>query len=455
MPTIDLVEQRSLHFFYRVTQHDVSRSFEPHFWGRLAWQASRAYLTVQYALEAVSAMYEAYLRMEHVTHQSQGVLDTPTSRSALVAYSKAVKLISKDMSAGTIPLEAVLICCLLFVWLEFLRNDFATGMKHLRSGLSILLEAPGILTRRSLPLTAVDGSIPHIFTRLQIQATLHGCPSSDFNSAPMPCPSEAILSPRPHGFLTLAEARYFLDSKLLYIFQFIREKEAFEASRGIGATGYPEWSYLVARRDTHVAELMRWRVAFRSSSLFRTSNTVNSVGVLLLRLNFKVALMALTGLFFYSEMQYDEYNAEFQQLLTLVERILQSGPSKGNCLVLSLDTGIIPSLFFIILKCRERTIRRKAMEALKSAPEREGMWHRDSIIAATSWKVSVEEDLAARVFGVYQGPPPRDARIYRERVRDANSDGKSALVRFDGGPTGSSVTEWELNGLLSRLGDMM
>jgi len=409
---------------------------------------------VQYALDAVSALYKVYTMMEHTTHKSQGVLDTPTSRSALVSYNKAVKLVSDDLSAGTITLEAVLICCLLFVWLEFLRNDFATGIKHLQSGLAILQETAGLFSQSS-PATSIDGSIPHIFTRLQIQATLHGCPSSDFNSLPMKCPSEAVINPQPPAFFTLAEARHSLDSKLVYIFQFVREREAFEASRGSQATGCPEWPRLVAKRDAHVAELMRWSAAFQNSSLLMAGNAVNSVGVLLLRLSFELALMVLKDLFFDSEMQYDEYNSEFQQMLTLVEKVLRSGPPRRHHPVLSLDMGVIPALFYIILKCRDRKIRYKAMEALKSAPEREGMWHRDSIITATNWKVAVEERLAAGVLGADQGPLPRSARIYREKVRDASIHGKSAVVRFEGGEAGGSISEWELVGLLSRLGDMM
>ncbi|KAI1412063.1 hypothetical protein F5Y13DRAFT_180413 [Hypoxylon sp. FL1857] len=451
---ISAVERESLHFFWAATEHDVSRNFEPHFWGRVVLQASREYSTVQYALDAVSSLYKAYMTREHATHQSQGVLDTPTTRLALLCYNKAVKLISDDLAAGKIPLQAVLICCLLFIWLEFLRNDFATGMKHLQSGLAILQEAPGRCNRSSPALVAIDESIPHVFTRLQIQATLHGCPASDFNSSPMKCPSEAIINSHPSAFFTLAEARYSLDSKLVYVFQFVREKQTIETSRGTQASECPEWPQLAAKRDAHITELMEWNAAFQQSSLLGAGNSANSIAILLLQLNFEVAFTVLKTLFFDSEMQYDEYTTEFRQMLTLIEKILQSRPNR-QCPVLSLDMGIIPALCYIILKCRERSIRYKAMELLKSAPEREGMWHRDSIIVATNWKVTVEERLAAGVLGVDQSPLPISARIYREKVRDASMDGKSAVVRFDGGPAGSSITEWELNGLLSRLGDMM
>ncbi|KAI0835935.1 hypothetical protein F5Y06DRAFT_288765 [Hypoxylon sp. FL0890] len=452
VPTVNVVESEPQYFFWAATEHDVSRNFESHFWGRLVLQASKEYPTVQYALDAVSALYKVYMMMEHATHRSQGVLDTPTTRSALVSYNKAVKLISKDLSTGTTPLNAVLICCLLFVWLEFLRNDFATGLKHLQSGLAILHD---MHTRSSSAFTAIDESIPHIFSRLQVQATLHGCPSSDFNSSPTKCPSEVVTDPHPPVFPTLAEALYSLETKLVYIFQLVREKETFQASRGSQATGCPEWPRFVAKRDAHVAELMRWSAAFQHSPLLKKGEAATSIGGLLLQLSFEASLMVLKDLFFKSEMQYDEYNAEFKRMVTLVEKILQSGPPRGRRPVLSLDTGVIPALFYIILKCRERTTRHKAMELLKSAPEREGMWHRDSIIAVTSWKVTMEESLAAQVLGVDQGPLPNSARIYRERVQDASEDGKSATVRFDGGPAGSSTAELELNGLLSRLGDII
>ncbi|KAI0376120.1 hypothetical protein F5Y04DRAFT_293200 [Hypomontagnella monticulosa] len=453
--TIGNVERKSLHFFWVATEHDISRNFCPDFWGQLVLQASREYPTVQYALDAVSALYKAYMFMEHTTHRSQGVLDTATTRSALVCYNKAVKLISDDLSAGTIPIQAVLICCLLFVWLEFMRNDFATGIKHLQSGLAILHENLSVSSRNDSVSTRIDESLPHIFTCLQLQATVHGCPSSDFNSLPMKCPSEAIINLYPSVFTTLAEARYYLTRRLVYIYQFVREKQTFEHSKGFQVAGCPEWPQLMAKRDAHMRELMRWNAAFQHSKPSTAKYAAESVGVLLLRLNFEAALMVLRSMFFNSEMQFDEYNDVFELMLSLAEKILHAGAPKGQRPLLSLDTGVIPALCYIIAKCRERTIRYRAMEALKHAPLREGMWHKDSIIAATNWKVAMEERLAAGILDKEQHPLPGAARIYRAMVLDATVDGKSAVVRFNTDPADSSGLESELNGMLSKLGDMI
>ncbi|OAA53448.1 transcription factor Cys6 [Niveomyces insectorum RCEF 264] len=462
-PAIGGTERESWHCFWTATEHDVARHFGQHFWGTLALQAAREHPAVQYALDAVSALYGAYARREHAAaHKPQAVLDTPTSRAALVSYNTAVRLVADRLGAGNaIPLEAVLLCCLLFVWLEFLRNDFATGLRHLRSGLAILRDMPA-------PAKTLDPSIPHMFTRLQLQATLHGCPSSDFNTDPVGCLSEPTTHPPPRTFSTLAEARHALDGILVCVFQLVREKQAFEASKGgfQAAATDPAWLRLVARRDAYVTRLLQWHAAYERSGARITGNTdVDSPGILLLQLHLETAQMVLAGLFFESEMQYDANDAAFRRMLALAEKILacaqmraRSGAARPVVSALSLDAGVIPALCYVVLKCREPTVRRQALAALKRAPDREGMWHRDSLVAVTSWKVAVEERLAGYTTGAattQHGPLPLSARIYRERVLDATAEGTCAVVHFDGGPTGSSVGALDLTGVLSRLGDMI
>ncbi|KAG0648633.1 Aspercryptin biosynthesis cluster N [Hyphodiscus hymeniophilus] len=58
----------------------------------------------------------------------------------------------------------------------------------------------------------------------------------------------------------------------------------------------------------------------------------------------------------------------------------------------ALDLGIVPPLFVVATKCRDRKLRREAIRLLMSAPRREGMW--DSILCGKvgTWIMEVEEE---------------------------------------------------------------
>jgi len=58
----------------------------------------------------------------------------------------------------------------------------------------------------------------------------------------------------------------------------------------------------------------------------------------------------------------------------------------------ALDLGIVPPLFVVATKCRDRRLRREAIRLLMSSPRREGMW--DSILCgrASQWIMEVEEE---------------------------------------------------------------
>jgi hypothetical protein len=152
-------------------------------------------------------------------------------------------------------------------------------------------------------------------------------------------------------------------------------------------------------------------------------------------------------------MEYDKYIVEFDGLVELVEHVLLACSQDGSPPSFSFDAGIIPGLFYTILKCRQSSTRHKALELLRHAPEREGIWHRDTIAAAGAFKIAIEESWDEEQM--IMGRPPESARIYHEEVHDGVEQGKPAMVSFKGGLTNHVVRQWEIPGLISRLGDMM
>lgn len=445
---------RSVHVFCLISGNDFSHHFQAASWAHVVLQSAHSYPTVRRSLNAVSSLYEAYLRNEHKSHKSQAILDTQTSQLALAEYTKAVNVLSKDLMANRLPSQAVLICCLLFVWLEFLRNDFITALRHLKSGLLILEGIHNSSSPSDTPTFGdIDDSILYIFTRLQLQATIHGCPSSDFNLAALKRPLEASIGPVPQLFLTLVEARRCLDMKLISMTQFIRRKQIFERQSGPYALPSLEWAEMLLRRDLYLSEFEQWQNALQNSPNLMTDGSISEPGILSLEVDHRMSVMMIKMLFAETEMAYDDCNDDFRCLLALSEELLHHSARDSTLPTLSLDSVVIHSLFYITLKCREPNIRHRAMFLLGTAPEREGIWHRDTMFAAAAWKIAMEESCNAEWVGKDISAQP--IRIYREMVTDATSENEVATVRFSGGPEGSSNVSWEINGLLSRLGDFL
>lgn len=457
-------EKRSLHFFWLAAEDDFSRHFGNDFWARLVMQTAHAYPVVQYAVHATAALYETYI-MRSDADLLQGMLDSPASRAAMLR-NKAVKVLSEQLRMDRLPRQVVLTCCLLFVWLELLRNDFEAAITHLKSGLRILRDMKQQQQQSQLHTSAshsgfnpmllkdVDRTISHMFTRLQIQVTIHGSPGSDVKFTPTASPLETIIQQVPSSFADVAEARDCLDNISTFAFRLIRQKQQFEASQRPKATISPNstWPLLIRARDSYLAHLEQWHTAFQNSMHLITAVGADSPAILLLRINYTMVIMVMKNLFTESELAYDRYNVDFDQLVGLAEAILRHSRRETSCSALSLDAGILPCLFYTSLKCRDTAIRRRALHVLKSAPEREGLWHRDSIIAAATWKMTMEEQWWSMADPVAQ-QLPGSLRIYREKVTSAGTHGALASVRFAGGPPGSSDIEWDVSRLLSRFGD--
>ena len=188
-------ELRSFKYF-QSRVNSISGHFESDFWSRLVLQVSYTEPTVRHAVLALSSVYEVHefgqQGLDAPVYDSNGVL---MNRDALGQYTKAVTILSQSLSQKQTSIQVALVNCLLFIWLEFLRNDFKTSLKHLKSGLKIIKDAqsqPGLWSE-------IDSSIAPLFERLKAQIALHGCPNSEFHSSALVEFIGKIDSLLPHG----------------------------------------------------------------------------------------------------------------------------------------------------------------------------------------------------------------------------------------------------------------
>ena len=78
------------------------------------------------------------------------------------------------------------------------------------------------------------------------------------------------------------------------------------------------------------------------------------------------------------------------------------------------DIGVMVPLFYVVLKCRNLALRRKALALLALAPCREGIWYRQDVIEYANRKIGIKERGRA---GLRETEPlPEEARVWNERM---------------------------------------
>jgi hypothetical protein len=382
-------------------------NFEPYFWDKLVLQFSHAHPTVQQSLVALSGIYEEHER---------GTSMTTVSRKEFVLqqYNKAVRLLVEYLSLDEQDPKVALISCLMFVWIEFLQNNVDSGIQHLNSGINILRQL-----RQSKTIAAssdgtdrdsedIYGSLNRSFTRLRIQAAMHGSTKGGITTSSTRYMEESGRIPR--SFPDIFESRICLDNEINAIWGYMRTLRDVDKLSNYAEMGA---STIDSIRLAHLRRLEEWKRANDTmvGSLPELQDASNT-RLLYLQLYYimvTVGLKTLLG----SEMSYDEHISDFERILILCETLIYNDRYEKP-LPLSFDTGVIPPLMFLILKCRLRAFRQKAIHLLRLAPQQEGMWCRDSILKICMWKVALEE--AGRGELPLDALLPESARIYQEHI---------------------------------------
>jgi len=128
-------EHRYPAFFIGRTAPALSGTFESRFWKAFLPQVGTSEPTIQHAMMAVAALHERFEMSGDV------ILDPKTMcrRFAIQQYNKAISCSTKRLSKGPQSEEVTLMCCVLFISLEYLRGNVISSVNFLRSGKGILV----------------------------------------------------------------------------------------------------------------------------------------------------------------------------------------------------------------------------------------------------------------------------------------------------------------------------
>ncbi|KAN0098436.1 hypothetical protein V8E51_014099 [Hyaloscypha variabilis] len=415
----DSAERRSFYYLREHAVYDISGYFESEFWDRLVLQIGHTEPSVRHALLALSSLCETY--------ESQDLIDAQSRfrvHFALHHYNTAVRLVAEYPSTSQPRLDVILTSCLVFAWLEIMRNEFDTGLRHLKSGLKILDDFRQLKKSPALRSQHVDVSLIYLFSRLKTQATVYRIQASEF----IPEGHQEIREAIPNSFSSIEQARNSLHTLSDTAFRFVRQIGNPNILESVTSFDLPpDLLSLGATCRSCLNQFQNWQTSIENSpaSIFQSLNPRQTAAMCLLQMYHKTLTIFLETLFTRSQMIYDQYDSSFGHIITLSEQLINRN-SQSMSLIIFFDMGVMAPLLYVILKCRNLALRWKALSLLRLAPCREGMWYRQDVIEYAEWKIGIEERGRGKLSEAES--LPEEARIWNEHKREVFIDGRQRVV---------------------------
>jgi hypothetical protein len=408
--SFDPQESQYFRVFRTHTANELSGVFDSNFWTGTVLQESHSEPSIWHMVIALGALSKTLENSD----SRPSLSDDKAFNTAPIHYSFALQQYGKALSRLRESLQnnerrsrrTVLMSIVLFTCFQSFTGDYKGVISQIQHGLGLLEE------RRQESKLLLSGDDPmedeliHIFTRIAIQAKLcdmvfHFPPPyvirltpnhpniihPEPSLTPLAAASTASLDSHiPEAFGTIVEARTALDSLYEYILRF---KETI--SNNILPSSV-ETSSLRFK-----SQLAQWCSAFDPLLQGRRHPGVLATERAAIDILKMIQLMAPV-LFFTdtkgSEMDFDSFGTHFREIVELgKEVVVDAELSLAQSLAppahlhehssshakpsFTLDLEIIPPLFIVATKCRDRKLRREAIRLLMSSPRREGLW--DSI----------------------------------------------------------------------------
>ncbi|KUJ15049.1 uncharacterized protein LY89DRAFT_736110 [Mollisia scopiformis] len=375
-------ELRAFNFFWTKVAVGLGGFFESGFWTRDVLRVAEQEDSVWHAIVALSSLSETLLEAE----------ESSPKPFAIQQYTQAVSGLKKTMKDASA--EVALVTCAVLVCIEMLQNNYESALSQMSSAVFLFFNSQS---------SGNDIQLGPTFDRMMIQTILFVDTKPEewkfINPAFTP-----VLPSIPSIFGSIEEARDCLDSCMCSLyhrtitsqFQGLAEPQILEDSMDstfrFGSNPLNEWLHSFN--------------SFKATAEGQFSPG-DEKALVLLDIWHTTASILAAFIPLSSEAFFDAYESSFIHIMTSASYLFtfESEPSP----LPSFDIGILPSLYFVVSRCRHPILRRQALDLLRRGPKQEGVWHRDMLASIAERIVALEERGVENVRGL--GDIPMAARI--------------------------------------------
>ncbi|KAH6682524.1 hypothetical protein B0J14DRAFT_127115 [Halenospora varia] len=418
--------------FCSKTARELTGVFDSPLWNRIILQASHHHAYIRHAVIAIGSLAEGIrtsLLNEPQRARLPGTLPFgATSRIteqefAIWHYHKFLEGCRKALIAGSQSTRLTLIVSFLIICAETLQWNHHPALSHVWSGMDLLEEwmSHQLDSRRPL-LPGISSPAPDIIEDqifqhvrlLEVEGAWLCDPRPKEYHERLRLEGSETIQEMPEKFSDLHEAKLFLDLIIRRTHHFIGAVRPGKTGRSATPPelenpglrthfdelepfdGLYEGSVenLQAEQSLYAYDITHWCCAFKTLFRSKALTARDSLASQLLKIRANTMMILLHGELATTEMVYDRFLPEFQEIVSLARSFLNH-PEIENVLPeggFSASPGVIYPLRLVADKCRDGTIRRQAISLLRSRPWREGSWWSLSLAQIGNWLMRVEED---------------------------------------------------------------
>ncbi|CAJ2504719.1 Uu.00g121130.m01.CDS01 [Anthostomella pinea] len=332
----DAGERRSLQFFCEGAAPFMAGPMDPYFWTHLVMQFSSFEPAVRHSVVALSALYEQVIRRPASDQQE---LDYSV---VLRHYNSAIR----ELKTASEPL--VLMVCVLFTCIDFLRGEREAAIEHVKHGVFIL---EGVEDSCSW----IKEYLSPIFRRLSIFPFFFTVNTDSF-AKPIGLHDEI-----PAAFGTFSEAQYFVDGIISRTIRLVRYGDSYRLG---DLAGSPVPDELLAEQERIRVTLDQWRLRFASLEPKLHDPGTSEVMTCSILMRYEVARSWLEMAFNHTEAGYDSFLNRFRWMVHEAERLEAAGYCKDTT-TFSFEMGFLPLLYYVVMRCRCLETRVRALSLMK------------------------------------------------------------------------------------------
>ncbi|KAE8365738.1 hypothetical protein BDV27DRAFT_156618 [Aspergillus caelatus] len=395
LPGTSSDERRCFNVFQTYTVPMMVSWFDSEVWQQIVPRMSQAEPAIYHAVVALSVIHED----SEITGSPPGAMNIKNSyhRFALAQYSKAASMLCKRLGSNDPQVRAVaLMCCIMFSCFDLSRGNYKAAFTHLQKGVQIMEGQRVKANQRHTFLQSPNSWSPteYALTRVLIHVDVQSAHFGE--SGPLLHLYPITLGEGGHNrpsLNSLAEVKQSLDPIMNNILRFRRSCEPYVRGEISGLFDIAGASAEQRRIQAHLHDHIR---AFEEFVLRQASNRANSKDARstdLMRLQNEALANILETSLVTCELIYDNYLPAYKRITQLAKEIITSFQAEYGtyrpCIVM--DMGVIPSLLWVCLKCRDFQIRHQAVELLERWPHREGAYDSNLLVQIVKEHMVLEQ----------------------------------------------------------------
>lgn len=296
---------------------------------------------------------------EHLPQES----DEEGPKQAWKQYGAALEKLIAGMEESSISEDALLVCCLLLILCNLVDFHLLSSFRHVFAGLAMYKDVKKTSPPRSLLPTSTDISGEMLIPAFQHFADCGFVLVDDIDEQQLALTREFVQTlnmPIPPAFTRSDEAYAIMDRVM----------------RQIAKLDVTTPAVRLAELSGYLASL---RLTLRQSLAMAYAGTDSSLiaDLRMLLVHDRAALILLNGLAAGNEMIYDQHLIDFEFIVSEMEELLLTNTSldRPNVCTEGVWMGVLPPLFLSATKCRDHTLRQRALDLMHAAPHEEYTWN--------------------------------------------------------------------------------